>query len=262
MVNNKISLSPVPVALALGVVAFVLMLASVAGQLAPYFTSRSEPVFFLSVDAEQNLPTFFSILLLLIATALLAIIALFKKVQGASYAVYWAILSVGFLLMAVDEATSIHEKLHEPMSRLLGDDRPAVFYFAWVVPAIVFVFVAGLFFLKFLLRLPAKTRFLFFLAGFLYVGGAIVLELIGSLFAFTYGLRSWTLIVSYHVEECLEMAGVIIFIFALLRYLADVYGELRFGFDSPGVRQSSTHKAPAVPLNLHATAPQPPRSDT
>lgn len=253
VIGNKIFLNPTSVAGVLGTMALVLMLASVAGQLAPYFTGRSEPVVFLSIDGEQNLPAFFSVLLILVATLLLAVIAVFKKAQGASYAFYWALLSLGFLFMAVDEATSIHEKLNGPMRRLLGDERPAIFHFAWLLPGIVFVLAIGLLFLRFLLHLPAKTRLLFFMAASLYLGGAIVLELIGSYYAFTYGIRSWPLIVSGHIEESLEMAGVIVFIFALLQYMAEIYGEMRFEFDNSRIlhdrHYSGRLKATAVSLH-------------
>ncbi|HEX7028871.1 MAG TPA: hypothetical protein VF268_16645, partial [Gammaproteobacteria bacterium] len=170
--------------------AIILVLASLAGQLAPHFTGRSEPVVFLSVDGEQNLPTFFSVLLILAASLLLAVVAVFKKAQRDAYVSYWMLLAIGFLCMAIDEATSLHEKLQGPVGRLLGEDRPAIFHFAWLAPGIAFVLVTGLLFLKFLLHLPGKTRWLFLTAGGVYLGGAIVMELIGSYYAAAYGINS------------------------------------------------------------------------
>lgn len=259
-VTHKVSLNPALVARVLSVMACVLILASLAGQLAPYFTGRSEPIVFLSVDGEQNLPTFFSVLLILVATLLLAVITVFKNAQGAPCVRYWAILASGFLFIALDEATSIHEKLQGPMSRLLGEDRPDVFHFAWVAPGMAIVLLVGLFFLKFLLRLPAKTRLLFCVSAALYLGGAIVLELIGGHYAITHGIRSWIFIASSSVEEGLEMGGIILFIFALLGYMAETFEEVRFGFNAQGEarqsRRSPVFKVPAVPVSSHSMAPK------
>lgn len=228
IMTNKLTLSPGSIVLALGIVAFLLVVASVGGQLAPNYTDRSDPIILFSLDSEQNLPTFFSVLLLLFAALLLAVIAVFKKEQADSYALYWVVLSFGFLLMAVDEAMSIHEKLNAPMSQLLGEERLSVFHYAWVVPGIVFVVAVGLFFLKFLLHLPAKTGRLFLMAAVLYLGGVIIIELVGNHYAAVDGVESLSYLVSVTMEESLEMAGIIVFIFALLSYIAENYGEVRF----------------------------------
>lgn len=231
MINNKVSLSPASIALVLGVTASVLILAGLAGQLGPYFAGSDEEVTLLNLNSEQNIPAFFSMLLILAATLLLTLIAVFKKAEDETYALYWAVLACGFMFMAVDEVMSIHEKLNEPMSRLLGKERFGIFYFPWVAGGIVIVIGTGLFFLKFLRHLRARTRFLFLAAAATYLGGAIVVELIGNYFAAAHGIKSWTFIVSGAVEEGLEMAGMIVFIFALLKYMAEIYGEVQFRFD-------------------------------
>ena len=122
--------------------------------------------------------------------------------------------------MAADEAFSYHERLVQPERQLLGHDNLGFFYFTWVIFAIPLVLVLALFFLRFLLRLPASTRFAFLIAVTLYIGGVIVLEMIGGRFAELHGTRNLRWSVLATVEECLEMAGVIIFIWALLVYIA------------------------------------------
>lgn len=186
------------------------------------------PLFY--VDAERNIPTGFSTLLLLLAALLLAVITVLKRKQTGFPVSYWAVLSFGFLFMAADEAWSFHEGLMEPMRQLLGDGKLGVLYFAWVIPGIALVLVLALFFLRFLLRLPAKTRLNFLLAATLYIGGTIGVELIGGRFAELHGIRNLTYSMIVTVEESLEMAGVIIFIWALLVYIADNCKEVRFQF--------------------------------
>ena len=45
------------------------------------------------------------------------------------------------------------------------------------------------------------------------------------------------------IEESLEMAGLIIFIWALLKYIAENYKEVRFRFDGDHVDNSEARNA-------------------
>jgi cellulose synthase/poly-beta-1,6-N-acetylglucosamine synthase-like glycosyltransferase len=221
----------------LGAVAFLLVLLSLGGQFArfelgdPYFYGLV-PLFY--IDTEQNVPTTFSVFLILIAAFLLAVITKLAGLQKSPHASKWATLSFGFLLMALDEALQFHERLNIPIGKLLGDGTLGVFYFPWVIPGIVLVFTMGLFFLKFLWALPVLTRVQFLLAAILYVGGAIGVELIGSRHAELHGYENWTYSLIATVEESLEMAGLVVFIGALLNYCAAHYPSVRVW---PGTQQ-------------------------
>lgn len=182
------------------------------------------------VDHEKNIPTFFSVVLLLIAALLLAVITRLKQNQSAPHASKWAILTAGFMLMAFDEAFQAHENLVAPVKALLGNGNLGIFYFAWVIPGIAVVVTLGIFFLRFLLYLPASTRIRFIVAGLLYVGGAIGFELIGGRYAELHSELTLTYNMIATVEESLEMTGVIVFIWALLMYIADDYKEVTFQF--------------------------------
>ncbi|HUM69188.1 MAG TPA: glycosyltransferase family 2 protein, partial [Chloroflexota bacterium] len=219
----------------LGAAAFFLVLLSIGGQFSKHMLGNTFlpgliPHFY--VDVEQNIPTYFSVLLILFASFLLAIIAILTSRLRKAHTSKWAILSFGFLLMALDEALQFHERLNIPVGTLFSDGNFGVFYFPWVIPGIALVCVLGLFFLRFLLYLPAKTRFGFVLAAITYIGGAIGVELIGSRHAELYGFENWTYSMIATVEEGLEMAGLILFIQALLSYCAAHLGEMRFRFDA------------------------------
>jgi hypothetical protein len=132
--------------------------------------------------------------------------------------------------MAFDEAFQFHERLNIPVGTLLGDGSLGVFYFPWTIPGIALVSVLGLYFLRFLLHLPAATGLSFLMAATLYLGGAIGVELIGSRHAELYGYENWTYTMIATLEESLEMAGLIVFIWALLKYCANNLREGRFRF--------------------------------
>jgi hypothetical protein len=232
---HRISLNPAAVARRLGAVALLLVLASTGGQYSRFVLGHDSLKGLVSlfyVDHEQNVPTYFSVLLMLFAALLLAVILALDEKRTIPRASRWAILSFGFLCMAFDEAFQVHESLDSPVRRLLGDGHLGVFHFAWVVPGIALVLVLGLFFLRFLLDLPAAVRLRFSMAATLYIGGAIGVELIGGRYAELHGKRNWSYSMIATVEESLEMAGLIVFIWALLKYLADHYNEVRFRFEA------------------------------
>ena len=121
MENNQISLNPSLIARALGAVALLLILASFGVQLMVYLTGHDYiyglvPLF--HVDYERNIPTGFSVLLLLFAALLLAVITGLERSQAGSPMFYWASLSFGFLFMAADEGWSFHERLVRPVKEL------------------------------------------------------------------------------------------------------------------------------------------------
>jgi hypothetical protein len=68
-------------------------------------------------------------------------------------------------------------------------------------------------------------------AATLLIGGAIGIELVGGRYAELHGSEHLTYSMIVTLEESLEMAGVIVFIYALLKYIADNYKEVQFRFD-------------------------------
>ena len=97
---GQISLTPSAVARTLGGAAALIILASIAGQISRFafghdYLKGLVPLF--DVDREQNIPNYFSVLLMHLAALLLAGIAISAKAAGSSRAAKWALLSVGFV---------------------------------------------------------------------------------------------------------------------------------------------------------------------
>lgn len=220
---------------ALTLLASVLLAANLVVAVADYMTAYnlkaiSRLVKIFSVDRELNAPAFFSTGILVFSAALLAIIAFFKQRQLAPYRWHWAILAMGFLFMAFDEMASVHERLIEPMRAVLGKEQLGVLYFAWVVPAIGLVLLLGAAFARFWWNLPRRTRLLVGVAAALYLGGAIGIELLDGNYAEIHGKKNLTYMIFSTVEETLEMAGIIVFIKALLDYIAENYRSITCHF--------------------------------
>ena len=191
--------------------------------------------YYFNFDRESNFPSLYSALALGFCSYLLAIIATVKKIQKARYTKYWKALAVIFLLLAIDEACSIHE-LFIPVLREAINAR-GILYFTWVVPAFFLLIIFLFTFRKFIWHLPTKTKTLFILAGAVYVVGALGMELVGGYIAdnFDYGTVYG---IASSIEEILEMLGIVIFINGLLSYIKAQSKELYFSWSF----QSSNQK--------------------
>jgi hypothetical protein len=185
-----------------------------------------------SVDEELNIPAWFSSLILLFASVLLAVVTYLKQRAGERYVFHWAVLAGGFFFMSFDEIASVHEKLIEPMKGLIGPNGPEAFHFGWVVPAIALVAVLGITFLRFWWRLPKKVRLWTLVAALVYLGGTVGMELVGGKYAATHGKSDLTYRLIASLEETMEMTGTILFIKILLEYIADCLREVtvKLGF--------------------------------
>lgn len=111
------------------------------------------------------------------------------------------------------------------MQVFLGGGDLGIFEFAWIVPAMVFICLASLFFAGFLYRLPRSTRTLFLTAGVIYIGGVIGMEMLGGWYSEQHGLDNMGFKIMATFEECLEMTGIIIFISLCLHTLPTPTGR-------------------------------------
>lgn len=242
MVENTTSISrllldPVKVALFLAGIAVLLIIASLLGQLLtfvvfPEFVSDHQQVQGLirlfNLNEENNAPTLYSFCLLLFSFILIIMITLLERRQQAPGTTKWAILAFCIFFMMADEAFSFHEKLIDPMRKLLNRDFYGIFFYTWVIPGIAAVILFVLFFYRFFRRFDKNVRRTVLIAGILYFGGAIGMELVGGLYEDIYGDTNLPYNLIATVEESLEMAGVIFFVKGLLEYVYTKYRTVQF----------------------------------
>jgi uncharacterized BrkB/YihY/UPF0761 family membrane protein len=120
------------------------------------------------------------------------------------------------LFFSVDDTATLHELLTKPIRKLLGVS--GIFFYAWVIPAIIGLFIFMIFFFRFYLRLDIKTKIGFLLAGTLYVTGALGVEMIGGWYYERLVNSNFTYQMITTLEEALELSGLVVFIFVLLDY--------------------------------------------
>ncbi len=155
------------------------------------------------VNEEHNLPTWFSGFNLGIATLFLWLISREKKRLQDPQGGRWNVLFAGFFYLFVDEIAGLHETVNSIIEP------------SWAWGGLVIVIILGIYFIPFLRSLPRQTLIQFVVAGAVFVGGAVIMELIGEPIdgdSLAYALSTWT-------EEGMEMFGVILFTRAQLNYL-------------------------------------------
>jgi hypothetical protein len=152
----------------------------------------------LNLADEGNVPTLFSALALLLCAGASALNAALEPAPGQVTG--WRLLAAGFLFLACDEASQIHE---------LFDQLPLGTSYAWMFP--------------FAVRLPSAPRLLLIVGASLYVGSALGMELVefAVVRRFTEDFyANWRFSLFITLEEAGEMVGVAIMLNALLRNLA------------------------------------------
>lgn len=214
----------------IGVIAFLALAGTAVAVAAlsfdhPYLFGLSR---LFDLDRESNVPSLVSALGLLAAALLLALVARDERRRGSPLRRHWAVLALGFGLLAVDESASMHELFNLPVRTALGEPGFAA---AWVVVGGLAVVAVGLAFLPFLFAIRPETARLSLLAAILFLGGALGLESIGSEILEYWPRASYPFQIEVVIEETTELVGIACFIFALLRELEwrGVSLTLRFG---------------------------------
>lgn len=231
--------------LVVGVLACVIVALiglSLAGQVCKYFLGHDYVfglVKFFYVDQEQNLPSWYSSVQLLFAAVLLAGVARQARGAGDRFARHWAALSLIFVFLSLDEMTSFHERTMEPLQRLTGGMPDGIWAPTWLIGGIAFAAIVGLAYLRFFfVYLSLEERIRLGAAAAVFLGGCVGMEMVTGAVFLPHGYESWVgfeetfaYAATAHVEEFLEMAGILLFIDFLLRRLARG-GPFRLSFSS------------------------------
>lgn len=77
----------------------------------------------------------------------------------------------------------------------------------------------------FLRKLPSETAFYLRLSGSIFVSGAIGFEMLGGKIVSENGKGTLIYVMFYTLEEFMELLGVVLFIFTLLRYMSFLHSE-------------------------------------
>jgi len=196
----------------------LLVLAHVATQSVKHFGGYE---FFLGIvpmfnlDAEGNVPSGFQGITLVFAAVLLFYVALHERQRAMPSARRWLLLGFAFAYLAIDELGKVHETFDYLATRGRNADVPY-----WILPLGAFALAVALYMLPLLRQVPRRTAQALVISGAIYVGGAAGVEFLSQKpFAFVeFGTYAYSFEVA--LEEGMEMLGILLFIRALLLYIA------------------------------------------
>lgn len=179
---------------------------------------------------EQNVPTYFSSLNLLLTSALLWTIARLSSNNGQRKQGHpWRILAAGFLFMSIDEFADLRHIVSTAVKAVSGSGFESVplLTVAWTVPVAAILIVLAIYFIPFLLRLKTVYTINFALAGAAFVFASMGIETIqGAHVVETRGVRDVAFMLMVTLEETLEIFSILYFQYFLLRYLDEFHHRL------------------------------------
>tara|TARA_B100000787_G_scaffold75282_1_gene55458 strand:+ start:567 stop:1181 length:615 start_codon:yes stop_codon:yes gene_type:complete len=162
-----------------------------------------------SIDLEMTIPAWYQGLLLMACAISIIINDLIIKLPLNKYCILFSII---FITLSIDEVITIRERIEGFYYKyflnrgyILSFEHDLIFSFLVLSLIILIAYIS----IKFLSLHNNYNRKLFILSGFIYVFGALGLDLIGSNFEDKMSLIYQ---ISTMLEELFEMIGLIIFL--------------------------------------------------
>jgi len=177
----------------------------------------SNKIWLLDVDSEESAFTWLSVVVAFSAAWLLFLASRDAAMRGSRFKYHWYALTVLFLLLSFDEFAGIHEKISAGLSGRM--EHTGLMYFAWAAPAGILSLIGLVAFVPFIRSFSLALAALLVLSALIFLGGAVGFEMIGGSVAEVEGIESFRYRVLTNLEEGLEMAGILIFIYVLLCHL-------------------------------------------
>jgi hypothetical protein len=221
-----ITLKPKRIAMVFLSVALIMVIGHIGGRISDHFYGRTFGFYFFDLNREDSIPTFVSSAGLGICSLLLFVVAYIVKRNRSSDFLYWIVLAVIFLYMAIDETVRIHEKLGGPLRGVY--DPQGLYDMVWLIPYGILVLLVGVFYLRFVLRLPRETRMLFIVSGLVYLTGVAGFEYLGGRQDALHGVGNFAYQAYIVLEEGLELLGMGLFMYSILNHISIQYGPVRF----------------------------------
>ena len=209
----------------LSIVFVILSILNLMVQISKYALDYREAwMFIFNMDREVNFPTLYTVILLYLCSFVLSQIRKIDNLRGNKHLVkYWRTLSYIFIYLALDEALQIHEIFIIPD---IGKSLPGLFHFVWVIPYGLIALYFANYFRKFIFLLPTKIRNRFIMAGSLYVGAALGMEMLQGVWVrIADGMQNLVYALLASTEEMLEIIAILFFLHTLLTYIIDYCQE-------------------------------------
>ena len=198
----------------------------------------------LDLNAERSLPAAFSALLLGFTGAVAGVVALLERARRSRWWRHWAGLAALLALMSIEEVADFHTI--ELIPREQAIQVSSLLHMTWVLFGAAFVLLFAATYFRFWWRMAPGTRWRFFVAGAVYVSGALIMEMIGGSFYIANG-NGFALSLVLAVEEGLELAGVLLLLAALFHHLQLEFGTIALSLAGAPARARGAEREVPVP---------------
>jgi hypothetical protein len=161
---------------------------------------------FFDANSEQSVPTWINATL----WALSALAAGYIAYNTTALRRSWWLFTSVCVVLSIDEAVSLHERL-EPLGEQLGTGLR----FAWVIPGVILAALIVLLLIRMVLTLPATSRNGLIISGIVFMVGSVGVETIAGFVYAGYGGSGLYALLGT-VEEGFEILGVVVCLVSLL----------------------------------------------
>ena len=169
------------------------------------------------VDREGNLAAWISSFVMMLSAIIAWSIAESRPDAGESTRTGWRFVALALFLMSIDEVAQIHEWVGSVVQPALPEW--GFLYFGWVAVGLLIIAAVTPFFIKFVRTLPSSTRLHMVAGATLFLLGAVGVEMVTAVYmASAENKQSLTYITLSHIEEFLEMIGLIVVMKGLMAF--------------------------------------------
>jgi hypothetical protein len=173
---------------------------------------------------ERNLPTFFSGGLHLVIAFLFWAIWKSKRNAGV-HAPCFIFLAYLFCFTALDEIVQIHELVGRPLRSLLN--ATGIFYYTWFVAYLPVVALLSVALFPTIRTVPPAIRKWLLISAMIFLVGSVGFKMPEGWYMERYGQDHLVYALMVACEEFLEILGLSMAVYALLRLLESEHGGFR-----------------------------------
>jgi hypothetical protein len=158
-------------------------------------------------EGATSIPTWLASMLAMTCAVLGAVLAVLDRSRRGR----WLGVSVIFGVLSIDEIASLHRGVRALLRSLFGYASPMR---SWL-PALILAALVAAVYLPFVWRLDPKVRRSMFMAGLVFLAGALVLDVAGGFFRHVFGSDGFGYPLLTTLEVLFELTGLALFAYAL-----------------------------------------------
>ncbi len=183
----------------------------------------NQALLILSTNEEASISTWYASFKLLVCAGFVYLIYRQKRAGRDRFTRHWKVLCGILLYISIDEIATFRESIAEVLYPVIRGS--GVFRHNWVILVLPIVVLTAVFYIRFLVNLPKRTRRLFTASGVMFVVGAMGFEMATAQLKTLYPRDQWQMeqrlihLAFTHTEELLEMVAISLLLYAVLYYI-------------------------------------------